>query len=184
MIGSTLNGRFSVNSPSNDKMNLRSPNDGPVKGVIILSPSCDPLYLSPEATQLIKPFTAGPSANPSGVSLPPLLRNIGHEVRHQLQASLKQGNGLTCDVARSISSPEGTLFVRGLGGPSLHNEEFLTTLVVSRSPIQLSLSNGACDEPCNQHPDIPASPIHRPQIQRVDAASEGPGSRPERLDSR
>lgn len=136
MSGLRRKGRFSTGATVN-KMNLRRRTDAAVEGVIILSPSCDLLYLSPGATQLIRPFAICPTGNPSGLTLPPLLRNIGQEVRHQLQASLKQGKGLTCDVKRALSSSEGTLFVHGLGVPNLQDGEFLTTLVVSTSPIQL-----------------------------------------------
>jgi hypothetical protein len=126
-------------------MNVSRQTDAAIEGVIILSPSCDLLYLSPGATQLIKPLATCPTGNPSGLTLPPLLRNIGQEVRRQLQASLKQGKGLTCDVKRSLSSSEGTLFVYGLGVPNRYDGEFLTTLVVSTSPIQRPLSRGVCD---------------------------------------
>lgn len=135
-------------------MNLRRQIDAAVEGVIILSPSCELLYLSPVATQLIRPLTTCPMGNPSGLPLPPLLQNIGQEIRHQLQASLMQGNGLTCNVIRIISSSEGTLFVHGLGVPNRYDGEFLTTLVVSKSPIQLPLSRGVCDEPCHQEPEL------------------------------
>lgn len=159
-------------------MNLRRQTDAAVEGVIILSPSCDLLYLSPEATQLIRQLASCPTGNPSGLALPPLLRNIGHEVRHQLQASLKQGHGLTCNVTRIISSSEGTLFVHGLGVPNRYDGEFLTILVVSKSPIQLPLSHGVCDEPCHQEHGLTTSPNPGPSAQRADAATEDPESRP------
>ena len=161
MSGLRRKGRFSTGATVNN-MNLRRQTDAAVEGVIILSPSCDLLYLSPGATQLIRPFAICPTGNPSGLTLPPLLRNIGQEVRHQLQASLKQGKGLTCDVKRALSSSEGTLFVHGLGVPNLHDGEFLTTLVVSTSPIQLPLSRGVCDEPCHQRQGLPESGADSP----------------------
>lgn len=144
MSGLRRKKRFSAGTTVNN-MNSRRQTDAAVEGVIILSPSCDLLYLSPGATQLIRPFAICPKDNPSGLALPPLLRNIGREVRQQLQTSLKQGKGLTCDVKHALSSPEGTLFVQGLGVPNLHDGEFLTTLVVSTSPVQLPLSRGGCD---------------------------------------
>jgi len=123
-------------------MELRHRTDTAVEGVIILSPSCDVLYMSPRATQLIIPLATGPTGDPPGAALPAPLRHIGAEVRHQLQASLKHGNGLTCNVTRTISSSGGTLFVQGLGVPNRYDGEFLTTLVVSESPIQVTLPAG------------------------------------------
>lgn len=113
-----------------------------VEGVIILSPSCDVLYMSPRATQLITPQAINPTVDPPSLALPAPLRDIGDEVRHQLQTSLNHGNGLTCNVARTISSSGKTLFVQGLGVPHQYDGEFLTTLVVSESPIQIPLPGG------------------------------------------
>jgi hypothetical protein len=177
MSGLRRKGRFSTGATV-DNMNLHRGTDAAVEGVIILSSSCDLLYLSPGATRLIRPLATCPTENPSGLTLPPLLRKIGQEVRHQLQASLKQGNGLTCNVTRILASSEGTLFVRGLGVPNRQDGEFLTTLVVSTSPVQLPLSHGVCDEPCNQNPGFPASQNPGPTARRTDAVTEDPGSRP------
>lgn len=123
-------------------MKLRHQTDAAVEGVIILSPSCDVLYMSPRATQLIIPLATGPTGDPPRVALPAPLRHIGDEVRHQLQTSLKHGNGLTCNVTRTISSSGRILFVQGLGVPNMYNGEFLTTPVVSESPIQITLPSG------------------------------------------
>lgn len=123
-------------------MKLRQQTYTAVEGVIILSPSCDVLYMSPRATQLITPLASSPTGDPPSDALPAPLRHIGDEVRHQLQASLKHGNGLTCNVTRTISSSGGTLFVQGLGMPNQYDGEFLTTLVVSESPIQITLPGG------------------------------------------
>lgn len=123
-------------------MKLRHETNAAVEGVIILSPSCDVLYMSPRATELITPLAIGPTGDPPGVALPAPLRHIGFEVRHQLQASLKHGNGLACNITRTISSSDGTLFVQGLGVPNQYDGEFLTTLVVSESPIRITLPTG------------------------------------------
>ena len=123
-------------------MNLRHQTNAAVEGVIILSPSCDVLYMSPRATQLITPLAISPTGDPPRASLPAPLRHIGDEVRHQLQASLKHGNGLTCNVTRTISSSGRTLFVQGLGVPNEYDGAFLTTLVVSESPIHITLPRG------------------------------------------
>ncbi len=123
-------------------MNPQCPADTSGEGVIILSSSCDVLYMSPRATQLIEPLTISPTGDPPRVVLPTPLRHIGDEVRHQLQTSLKHGNGLTCNVTRTISSSGGTLFVQGLGMPNQYDGEFFTTLVVSKSPIQITLPHG------------------------------------------
>lgn len=56
-----------------------------------------------------------------------------------MQASLKHGNGLTCNVTHTISSAGRTLFVQGLGAPNQYEGGFITTLVVSESPIQITL---------------------------------------------
>ena len=123
-------------------MKLRRQTNAAVEGVIILSPSCDVLYMSPRATQLITPLAISRTENPPRAALPAPLRNIGDEVRHQLQASLKHGNGLICNVTRTISSSGRTLFVQGLGVPNEYDGAFLTTLVVSESPIQITLPSG------------------------------------------
>jgi len=131
-----------LNQSRVNNMNLRHQTNAAVEGVIILSPSCDVLYMSPRATQLIKPLAISPTGDPPGVALPTPLRHIGDEVRHQVQASLKHGNGLTCDVTRTICSSGRTLFVQGLGVPNQYDGEFLTTLVVSESPIQITVPRG------------------------------------------
>lgn len=123
-------------------MNLRHQTNAAIEGVIVLSSSCDVLYMSPRAAQLIKPLAISPTGDPPGVALPTPLRRIGDEVRHRLQASLTHGNGLTCDVTYTISLSGGTLFVQGLGVPNQYAGEFLTTLVVSESPIQIALPSG------------------------------------------
>jgi hypothetical protein len=121
-------------------LRLLHPTDTPVGGVIILSPSGDVLYMSPRAAHLIKPFAINPTGDPPTLTLPSALHNIGDEVRHQLQASLKQGHGLTSDVTRTIPSSNGPLFVHGRGIPNQYGGNFLTTLVVSESPIPIPLS--------------------------------------------
>ena len=123
-------------------MKLLHQTNAAVEGVIILSPTCDVLYMSPRATQLITPLAISPAGDPPKVALPAPLRHFGFEVRHHLQASLKHGNGLTCNVTRTISSSGRTLFVQGLGVPNEYDGEFLTTLVVSESPIQITLPSG------------------------------------------
>lgn len=114
---------------------MHHPPDASVEGVIILSPSSDVLHMSPRATQLIRPFVIGPTQNSSGLTLPTMLDSIGREIRTQLETSLRQGNGLTSNMKRVISSPVGALFVRGLGVPGQDGVEFLTVLVVSDSPV-------------------------------------------------
>lgn len=120
-------------------MNPQCPANTSGEGVIILSSSCDVLYVSPRAAQLIELLMTGLTEAPPGVALPSPLRHIGDEVRHLLQASLKHGSGLTCNVTRTFSSSGRTLFVQGLGVPHQHDGDFLTTLVISESPIQITL---------------------------------------------
>lgn len=127
-------------------MNPQCPADTSREGVIILSPSCDVLYMSPRATQLIAPLAISPAEKPPTGALPTTLRHIGDEVRHQLQASLKHGKRLLCSVTRTISSSGKTLFVQGLGVPNVYDGEFLTTLVVSESPIRITLPNGGLSQ--------------------------------------
>ena len=116
---------------------MHHPTNASVEGVIVLSPSLHVLHMSPRATQLIGALTIGPRQNPSGLTLPADLHDIGHETRNQLLTSLRQGNGLTCNVERMISSLGATLFVRGLGAPDQGGGEFFTVLVVSESPVTI-----------------------------------------------
>lgn len=118
-------------------MSLHYSTDAPVEGVIILSPSFHVLHMSPRATQLISPLTISPTQNPTELTLPTVLHDIGQDIRTHFQTSLSQGNGLTCDIERVISSSVWTLFVRGLGVPDQNGGEFLTVLVVSNSPVNI-----------------------------------------------
>lgn len=106
------------------------------EGVIVLSPSFQVLYMSPGAVRLIESSGFGPTPNPSEPTLPPALHCVGQETRDQLQSSLRKGNGLACEIERRISTSGTTLFVRGLGTPNHDGREFLTVLVVSKSPIE------------------------------------------------
>lgn len=111
------------------------------EGVIVLSPSFHVLYMSPGAVRLIESTGFGPTPNPAAPTLPPALHGVGRETRDQLQTSLRNGNGLVCDVERRISTSGTTLFVRGLGTPNHDGREFLTVLVVSTSPIESPLTD-------------------------------------------
>lgn len=124
-------------------MNRLPRTDAFCEGVIILSSSGDVLYLSPRATQLIRQLDHYSAKNPPEGTLPAPLRTIGHEVCCELQESLMHGNGLACKITRALSSPEGTLFVHGLGVPDQPDGKFLTALIVTNSPTDRPLSREA-----------------------------------------
>lgn len=116
-------------------MTLRPTSDTSVEGVIILSPAIRVLHISPRALQLIHLVDIKPTLPPSEFTLPMELQTIGQDVHNRLQASLEQGKGLTCDIEQAISSPTGSLFVRGLGVPNHEGGDFFTVLVVSDAPV-------------------------------------------------
>lgn len=126
-------------SPAN-RLDHSPQTDALGEGVIILSSSGDVLYVSPNATQLIRQLDSHPTGNRPERTLPAPLGTIGHEVFHELQVSLMHGTGLACEVKRALPSPNGTLFVRGLGVPNQPDETFLTALIISTSPIDSPLS--------------------------------------------
>jgi hypothetical protein len=113
--------------------------DNPVGGVIVLSPAFHVLYMSPHARKLTRPLAISPAKNQPGLILPHVFQDLAQEFHQRLQASLREGNGLACNMERRISSPEGTLFVRGLAVPNQHEGEFLTVLLVSQSSVGIPL---------------------------------------------
>lgn len=105
-----------------------------VDGVIILSPACHLLHMSPQAALLLKPLYSNPSQNGSRHIVPPALLDVGQEIRRELLDSLKEGRGLTSHVTGVLAFSKGQLFVRGLGLPDRYGENFLRILIISESP--------------------------------------------------
>lgn len=128
----------SSSSPA-DRIDRSPRTDALGEGVIILSFSGDVLYVSPNAAQMIRQLDSHPTGNRPERTLPALLRTIGHDVFHELQVSLMHGSGLACERKRALPSPNGTLFVRGLGVPNQPDGTFLTVLILSASPADSPL---------------------------------------------
>lgn len=102
-----------------------------VDGVILLSPSCDVLHMSPRAADLTGGWTM-PSTR-----LPSPLHHIAEEIREYLLISVQEGNGMAPELQRLVRTEQGTLFVRGFGMPDRDGHGFLTVLVVSERPVTL-----------------------------------------------
>lgn len=120
--------------------------DRPVDGIIILSPSCRVLHMSPRAVALLGTSKASP--------LPRSFHDMALEIGEQMELSSQAGSGSGSDFQRLYPTGRGSVYVRGFGMRNRDARGFLTVLIVSERPVAPPGKPPLSPLPCFPQKDI------------------------------